>query len=273
VGLFSISPVRRFLDGGESGDVYSGTKLLVSEFLRAMQAQNIHFKYGMHPLMREIVLKGAWSRAEEQSIGDDEAVQGDPRVVIEPLGTAIETCASRMAQLPEIARISRGISFGIDVQPSGPKTDWKVIFHRGPLPLLEIELSDITGFHPPQRWVDSIAESKAAHIISKRHSYFGGGDHLFLMLKRFKLFPYSKGSSSSEAVAAGQRLRKLCGGVWQKLSDDPETLYELSSWEWKRKRFVRTFDKALLEHAGSEYLDALLKEMGTRLDSWLSACE
>jgi hypothetical protein len=91
----------------------------------------------MHPLMREMVLKGAWSRAEEQSIGDDEALQGDPRVVIEPLGTAIETCASRMAQLPEISRISRGISFGIDVQPSGSKTDWNVIFHRGPLPLLD----------------------------------------------------------------------------------------------------------------------------------------
>jgi hypothetical protein len=74
VGLFSISPVRGFLDGGESGDVYSGTKLLVSEFLRALQAQNIHFKYGMHPLMREMVLKGAWSRAEEQSIGDDETL-------------------------------------------------------------------------------------------------------------------------------------------------------------------------------------------------------
>ena len=212
MGLFSISPVRRFLDGGESGDVYSGTKLLVSEFLRALQAQNIHFKYGMHPLMREMVLKGAWSRAEEQSTGDDEALQGDPRVVIEPLGTAIETCSSRMAQLPEISRISRGISFGIDVQPSGSKTDWNVIFHRGPLPLLD----RIARYHwvpPTSKMVDSIVESKAAHIISKRHSYFGGGDHLFLMLKRFKLFPYSKGNSGREVVAEGQRLRRLCREV------------------------------------------------------------
>jgi hypothetical protein len=248
-----------------------------------MQAQNIHFKYGMHPLMRELVLKGAMSGANKQSfggggnllstIGDDEALQGDPRVVIEPLRTAIETCASRMAQLPEIAGISRGISFGIDVQPTGPKTNWNVILHRGPLPLLEIELSDITGFHPPQRWVESMVESKVAHIISRKHSHLGSGDHLFLMLKRFKLFPYSKGNSSSDAVAAGQRIRRLCREVGQKLSGDPETLYALSSWEWKRKRFVRMFDKALLEHAGSENLDALLKEMGTRLDSWLPACE
>jgi hypothetical protein len=283
MGLFSISPGKRFLDGATNEHVYAATTALVSGFLHAMQAQNVHFVYGMYPQMRELAQKGAMGAADSQrfgagglleSIGSDKGTkQGDHRVIVESWETAVETCASRMSKLPEIPGVSRGISFGIDTEPSGPKTGWSVAFHRGPLPLLEIGLSDITGFHPPQRWVDSMVESKAAHIIWGKHSYLGGGDHLFLMLKRFKLFPYSKGNSSSEVVAAGQRLRRLCREVWQKLSGDPETLYELSSWEWKRKRFVRTFDKALLEHAGSENLDALLKEMGTRLDSWLPACE
>lgn len=283
MGLFSISPCKRFLNGATNEHVYAATKALVSGFLHAMQAQEIHFVYGMHPQMRELAQKGAFGGVASQrfgagglleSIGSDEATnQGDHRVVVESWETAGETCASRMSKLQEIAGVSTGISFGIDTEPSGPKTSWSLTFHRGPLPLLEIELSDITGFHPPQSWVDSMVESKAAHVIWGKHSRLGGGDHLFLMLKRIRLFPYSKGNSSSDAVAAGQRLRRLCGEVWQKLSGGPEALYELSSWNWKRKRFVRRFDKALLEHAGSENLDALLKEMGTRLDSWLPACE
>jgi hypothetical protein len=284
VGLFSISPARRFLESGESRDIYSGTRVLLSGFLRAMRAQNIHFKYGMHPQMRELAQKGAMGGADSQrfgagglleSIGSDEGtIQGDRRVVVESWETAVETCASRMSKLPEIPGVSRGISFGIDTEPSGSKTSWSLAFHRGPLPLLEIELSDHVGFHPPQSFRNSMIQSKCAHIVNgAKGPITGGGDPIFLMLKRFKLFPYSKGNSSSEVVAAGQRLRRLCREVWQKLSGDPETLYELSSWEWKRKRFVRTFDKVLLEHAGSGNLDALLKEMGTRLDSWLPACE
>jgi hypothetical protein len=284
MGLFSISPGKRFLDVATNEHVYAATKVLVSGFLHAMQAQNVHFVYGMHPQMRELAQKGAMGGAASQrfgagglleSIGSDEGTkQGDRRVVAESWETAAETCASRMSKLQEIPGVSRGISFGIDTEPSGPKTSWSLAFHRGPLPLLEIELSDHLGFHPPQTFRNSMIQSKCAHIVNgAKGPIAGGGDHIFLMLKRFKLFPYSKGNSSSEVVAAGQRLRRLCREVWQKLSGDLETLYELSSWEWKRKRFVRAFDKALLEHAGSENLDALLKEMGTRLDSWLPACE
>ena len=117
-------------------------------------------------------------------------------------------------------------------------------------------------------------QSKCAHLVSGTNGpIVGGGDHVFLMLKRYKLFPYSKGNASSEAAAAGQHLRRLCRDVWQKQSGDADTHYELSSWGWRRKRFVRKFDKMLLEHAGRENLDSLLKEMGTRLDSWLPACE
>lgn len=284
MGLFSIAPAQRFLDSASSEHVYAGTKLLVSGFLRAMEAENIYFKYGMHPLMRELAAKSAIHVADRQtlgaggnllsSIGDDEETGGgDERIVVEPVATAVETCATRMSKLRPIPKASRGISFGIDGKPEGPNSRWSVVLHAGPLPLLAIELSDITGFRPSRLWLKFLVESKCAHVIcSKGGSYSGGGDHLFLMLKRHKLFPYSKGDAGSEAVTAGQSLRKWCREAWQEQSGNAESLYELSSWEWRRKRFVRKFDGMLTRRMGSESLSATLKEMGTRLESWLPAC-
>jgi len=46
MGLFSIVPVQRFLDSAGSEHVYSGTRLLVSGFLGAMQARNISCEMG-----------------------------------------------------------------------------------------------------------------------------------------------------------------------------------------------------------------------------------
>lgn len=250
-----------------------------------MQAQNIHFKYDMHPLMRELAAKRVIPVADRQtigaagnllsSIGDDEGMGGgNQRVVVESVEIAVETCATRISKLRPIPKISRGIAFGIDRKPEGPNSSWSVVLHCGPLPLLEIELSDVTGFRPPKPWRNSIVESKCAHVISgKGGSYLGGGDHLFLMLKRCKLFPYSKGDASSEAVIAGQRLRQWCREVWQEQSGNSESLHELSSWQWRRKRFVREFDKMLIQRVGSETFSATLKQMGTRLESWLPARE
>jgi len=235
--------------------------------------------------MRDLMMKGALGRADLQrfgaggtllsSIGDDEEKGGgDERVVVEPVEAAVETCAIRMSKLHAIPGVSRGISFGIDRGPDGPNSRWCVVLHRGPLPFLGIELSDITGFRPPKPWLDSVVESKCAHVISRKGgSYLGRGNHLFLMLKRYKLFPYSRGNASSEAVTAGQRLRRWCRKAWEEQSGKAESLHELSSWLWRRRRFVRRFDRVLTQHAGSENLNATLKEMDTRIESWLSACE
>ena len=122
--------------------------------------------------------------------------------------------------------------------------------------------------------MDSVVENNCAHVISRKSGpTLGGGDHLYLWLKRYKLFPYSKGDASPEAVTAGQRLRKWCREVWQEQSGNPENPYELSSWQWRRKRFVRRFDAMLTQHVGVENMNSTLKEMGTRLESWLPACE
>ena len=60
-GLLSISPAVRFLDTTDPQDIYVASKLLLSGFLQIMQAKTIYFKYGMHPVMRDM-LNGAYTR-------------------------------------------------------------------------------------------------------------------------------------------------------------------------------------------------------------------
>jgi hypothetical protein len=278
MGLFPISPAKRFLDTTKTEDIYVASKLLMSGFLQVMQAKTIYFRYGIHPRMRGM-LAPSLHQAGTQRFGsggslllsaddDDESTSGEPRVVAESVDGAVETCATRLAKLPEISHVSRGISFGIDVKPSGPDTSWTLVLHRGPLPLLEIELSNMPGFHPPEGWGDALINTRCAHVV---RSTMGSGDNVLLLLKRTALFPYSKGNSRPHAVAAGQQLRRLCRGAWQKQTGSADTLYELSSLAWRRRRFARKFDRILLDHAGSENLNAILKRMDTRLESWLVA--
>jgi hypothetical protein len=278
MGLLSISPAKRFLDTANPEDIYAATKILLSGFLQVMQAKTIYFKYGMHPMMRDLMTRtlhhagtqrfGSSGSLLVSSNDDDESTSGEPRVVAESIDVAVETCATRLAKLPERPRVSRGISFGIDVEPSGPDTSWSVVLHRGPLPLLEIELSNMPGFHPPDGWRDALIKSCCPHVV---RSTMGSGDNVLVLLKRTTLFPYSKGNSSPQAVAAGQQLRKLCREAWQKQTGSSDTLYELSSLTWRRRRFARKFDQILLDHAGSENFNAILKQMDTRLESWLAA--
>lgn len=277
MGLISISPAKRFLDSTDAEDIYAVSKLLVSGFLQVMQARTIYFIYGMHPMTRRMLEGGLRHGGTEHfgsggllwsADGDDESTSGERRIIAESVDAAVETCARRLAKMPEIPRVSRGISFGIDSEPSSPSKSWLLFFHRGPLPVLQIQLSNMAGFHPPDGWQDALIRTRCAHVI---RSTMGTGDNVLVSLKRNALFPYSKGNSSAQAVAAGQQLRQLCREAWVKLTGNADSIYELSSWRWRRRRFVRKFDRVLVDHAGSQHLDAILKEMDTRLESWLAA--
>jgi hypothetical protein len=274
MGLFPISPAKCFLETTKPEDIYVAGKLLLSGFLQVMQARTIYFKYGTHPMMRGMIAGslnqrfGSGGSLLLSADDDDESTSGEPRVVAESVELAVETCATRLAKLLEIPHVSRGISFGIDVEPTGPDTSWTLVLHRGPLPLLEIELSNMPGFHPPGGWEDALINTRCAHVV---RSTMGSGDNVLVLLKRTALFPYSKGNSRFDAVTAGQELRRLCREAWQKQTGSADTLYELSSLTWRRRRFARKFDRILLDHAGSENLNAILKRMDTRLESWLVA--
>lgn len=199
---------------------------------------------------------------------------GTSKTNIFQMEEAVNQCCVRMLEALQPHGVSGGVSFGLDEEADSPKSGWRLWLHRGPLPLLEIELPDRTGFKPPPEWRKSLISSGAAHVIcTGGNGYLGSADHLYLLLKRQKLFPYSKGDSGEGAVAAGQHLRLLCGEIWSKQGGEKAGPHKLSSWRWSQKRFVRKFDKMLVTQTGSQELIGILKAMGTDLDQWFQACE
>ena len=252
--------------------VQGGARVLLGAFLEAMRTQAVYVGSGMSRRIR--ALAEAATGIPVLALGDDAENQtGRPKPNVFPVKVAVEECSARMTQLQELPDASGGISFGMDGEPNSPKRGWSLWLHRGPLPLLEIELSDRNGFKPPPGWQECLLSGGATHVLTDGSGYRGGADHLYLLLKRQKVFPWSKGDSSEGAVAAGQRLRRLCQEVWSKESGEKAGPYKLSSWRRSQKRFVRNFDKMLIGRIGSQELAGVLKAMGTDLDYWLQACE
>jgi hypothetical protein len=272
MGLVSVCPARRFLDGLNIQHVQAGTRVLLSAFFEAMHARTVYLESGVSPRIK--ALAEAATGIPVLALGDEVDTQrGRPKANVLPIEAAIEESSARMTQLQELPNVSAGISFGLDQEPNSPKNRWGLVLHRGPLPLLELRISDGSRFEPPDGWAECLIRNGSAHVVwVSGKGYVGGADHLYLFLKNQKLFPYSKGESSGGAIEAGQYLRRSCQEVWSKHSGEKAGPYKLSSWRWSQKLFVRNFDKMLIAQIGSEELAGVLKAMGTDLENWLPAC-
>jgi hypothetical protein len=272
VGLISICPARRFLEGAGWKHVQAETEILLTTFFDAMGAKCIYLQADISPRIAALVKSETGISISELDV-ETEPQSRAPKTNIFPVKLASGECSLRMTQIPQLSRVSAGISFGIDEEPKSPRTRWSLVLHRGPLPLLEIGISDERGFNLPGGWPTRLIGSEAAHVLwITGKGYLGASDHLYLWLKREKLFPNSKGDPSEEAVAAGQRLRQLCRNAWLQhggQKTDPHN--KLSSWRWSQKRFVKNFNNVLLSYAKSQELREILEIMGTDLDHWLGA--
>ena len=271
MGQFSQCPASRFLDDASKNSIEEGTRILLSEFFGVMGTQTVHLRSGISPLIESHLKATAGISLSELSNASSRELEPLKADVL-PTGKAIRQCCSRMAQAPQLPCISAGIIFGIDKEPNRPRTAWGLKLHRGPLTLLELCISDGRGFKPPSGWAEPLIGREAAHVLwISGKGYVGGGEYLYLLLKRQQLFPYSKGESSEGAVGAGQHLRRLCQEVWSEQGHEKPGPYKLSSSRWSQKRFVRKFDKILVARVGGEKLGQILRAMGTDLDQWLHA--
>lgn len=267
MGLFSQCPARRFIDGLTDRYVEDGARILLSGFISAIGARTIYLRTGLSPEMRASV-----ERETGSSLAGS-VLAGEPRrIETHPADQGVGVLSVRMTQIPMLPRVSGGVTFGVDEEPISPRTQWHLVFHRGPLLLLEIDISDGTGFKPPRGWVESLTSRGAAHICwESKKGYVGSGDHLYLFFKRLKVFPHSKHSSNEEGIQAGIHLRQLCRDVWSKHGWEQAGVYQLSSGRGSQQRFVRKFDKMLLDRLGPEALTKVLEQMGTTLHEWVKA--
>lgn len=267
MGLVSISPTRTFLETDEAICVESHARILLAAFFEAMHTNTVHMSLDPGPAIKAF-LKFKTENPPPMSIEYLEALAKPVKHEVLRASIAAQQGAIRMAELARPPGISIGISFGLDQDPLSPKKRWLLMFHQGPLPLLELSISDQAGFRPPPDWTDSLIRSGAAHILRTDRGYIGSAGHLYLFLKRNKIFPHSKGNSSADAVLAGQRLQQFCREV---TSVRAATTDRLSFWRWKQKRFIHRFDQALLTQIGPDKLSMLLRAMGTSLAEWFQA--
>jgi hypothetical protein len=185
---------------------------------------------------------------------------------------AIGACSRRMTELKPLQKGSRGISFALE-QDGKSSSDWDLFLHRDPLPLLDLGTQVDDGFDPAPGWGAGLIEKGTGDVFCDSTGYFGSQHYIYLLLKQQRLRRYSSGQSAPEAVAAGLELRRECLKVSaiasdQKPDQKPER-YMLSGGTSKKRRFLRQFDRALLDAVGSANLQEILKAMGIDLDLWI----
>ena len=181
---------------------------------------------------------------------------------------AIGECSRRMAELKPVPNASRGISFGFDGN-ANIQSDWDLSLHRGPLPILDLTTLTDSGFHPDPGWGTRLVETQTADVFCDDKGYLGGRHSIYLLLKQQRLFPYSTGKSTPEAIAAGSELRRACLKISNQGSPKKFEPYMLSGGTSKKRHFLRQFDSALLDADGSNSLAKIMKAMGTDIERWL----
>jgi len=163
-----------------------------------------------------------------------------------------------------------GINF--DIKQRSNSSGCTLYYRFGPLPILELGVLYFADVQSPREWAESLVSSKAVEVIRTQTDWlrlnkrYGAGDRRYLLWKRDKLLREPK--ATTHALQEGRVLRELCSGVWNKRSNDLAKK-AANIWPGSHVRFIRAFDKALVEEVGFDKLSKLLATMGTTIDQWL----
>jgi hypothetical protein len=165
-----------------------------------------------------------------------------------------------------------GINFGIEQRLNS--SGCTLYCRSGPLPVVELGVLYFADRQSPREWAETLVATKAVDVVYtrtpwlRRERRYGAGDSRYLLWKRARLFREPKASIG--AVQAGCVLRELCKGVW---NDPKRGLAKLEAtrwWPWSQRRFIKAFDKALVEQVGEEKLTEIFGAMGTTVEQWLA---
>jgi hypothetical protein len=210
----------------------------------------------------------AWPAAEASH-----ALSQQMLIHIEPLATPELLARIRGQDLTmEMCAGARTFGINFDIEQRSYSSGATLYYRFGPLPVVEFDVLYFVDQKSPKEWAEMLVASKTVDVVYtlthwlRREGCYGGGDSRYLLWKRTRLFREPKASIS--AVQAGRVLRDLCNGVW----NDPKrglAKLEATGWWWSKRRFIKEFDTALVEHVGVEALNGIFKAMGTTVDQWL----
>lgn len=264
MALFPQYVVCKFIAGLSEKEVGDETQKILAAFFGSIAAQEIQ--------------RGGDSYSVENAIENiaEKIAKQEPPSGALPEFVAQVAMQSKMTAMPKDS-LSYSVSF-VAEDALQTKSQWELFLHRGPLPMLE--LRTYHGRCPKLRkgWIESLVNCGVAHFIWVDSKYgigkktvYGTGDNQYLFWKRQALFPFSRGSSSDEAVEAGFRLRQLCRRVWERQHVHFERASIFPPWRSRKKKLIENFDKGLLNEIGREEIGVLLRAIGMSLESWLRA--
>jgi hypothetical protein len=237
LGLFPLCRIVKFVDGVSPGVMQAASRPLLEGFLSSLTVRRVR----LSPRTQSVTLDAP------EAIGE---------------------CSRQMAELKPVPNASRGISFGLDGD-ARTKSEWELLLHRGPLPVLELTTLTESGFHPEAGWGAGLLDMQTADVFCDEKGYLGGEHFIYMLLKAQRLFPYSTGKTTPEAIAAGLELRRACQKISKQKSPYKLELFRLSGGSSRKRHFLRQFDSALLDTDGSNSLAKVLKAMGTDIQEWL----
>lgn len=238
MGLFTQCRLARNLDSLEPAHVASQVRLFTSALFDSLNATKIHIVSAVLPV--------------------EEAIQR--------LAAQISSFAIKHQPI-------QGVTFGIN-KDENILSRWDLFLEGGPLPELNISTYHGTHFRPPAHWPETIMATGAVNAFwFEGKGYWGSNQSdLYLLLKRMALRRFMLlGIPDPAASAAGNELRELCSSIRTNLAQNETGAFKLSRWWWRRKRFVRDFDEALLEKVGAAGMAVILRALGISYQQWISA--
>ncbi len=238
MGLFTQCRLARYLDSLEPAHIASQVQLLTSVLFDSLNARTIH-------------IVGAVLPAEEASA----------------------RFADRLSRIAVKHRPIHGVTFGVNKEEN-ILSRWDFFLEGGPLPELNVCTYHGTHFRPPDKWPETIVGARAANALwFEGKGYWGTKQSdLYLFLKRAALRrSIFLGIPDAPAAAAGNELREICSSIRTDVAREEKGAFRLSRWSWRKKKFVRDFDRALLEKVGTARMTAILTTLGINNEQWLSA--
>jgi hypothetical protein len=238
LGLFTQCRLTRQLDGLEPAHIASQVRLFASAFFDSLNVRTVHFAGAVLPT---------------------------------------EQAAARLAnQISGIAirhRPIQGVTFGVN-KDENVLSRWDFLLEGGALPELNLSTYHGTHFRLPDEWPEKVMATGAVSALwFEGKGYWGHQESdVYLLLKRMALWrSLFLGVPDGPSATAGNELREFCSSIRIHGALQERGTFKLSRWRWRQKKFVKDFDRALLERAGAAKMAAVLEAVGISSEAWFSA--
>lgn len=168
--------------------------------------------------------------------------------------------------MPPIIDGGTGLAFYLE--GSSQKDKWQLVLHRDVFPRIELRTFVGEGRKLRRGGMERLVQAGAANLFQSSRLYGSAWDtYLWLKmssLQQQRIHPIAPNGDLTAAV----RFREICHDVWGKAHPDKIDPRWFSTWGWRTRRFVRSYDALLLESVEAGALEQTLVQMGLNLAVW-----